>query len=81
MNIQLCTEGCPNWAQWRVAKVRAAELDTKGKLVPKGMQIETVGHVCGEHKKKLETSDPALKFSFIGALPLGTQHSIARPNF
>lgn len=85
--IQICTEDCQCWAQWRVARVHKIEVSKEqqekmdaGKLAPMGNRLETVGHVCGEHKKKLEASDHDLKFAFIGALPIGAHHTQFRPH-
>jgi hypothetical protein len=69
-----CSEGCGQWAQWRVS---VAEKDATGKVV----KFRTVALPCGRHKKTLEAAalkaEPSvdLRFNFVGAIPDGLNRS------
>jgi hypothetical protein len=67
-----CSEGCNNWAQWRVV---VPEKDDNGKV----LRLKTVAILCGTHKQAMEAAvkhDPGIeiRFNFVGAVPDGAYH-------
>jgi hypothetical protein len=69
-----CSEGCGQWAQWRVT---VPEKDATGKV----QKFRTVAELCGTHKTVMETAALAadkpldLRFNFVGAIPDGLNRS------
>jgi hypothetical protein len=72
--MMTCSEGCGEWAQWRVS---VPEKDATGKVV----KFRTVALPCSTHKKSMEEaalkSEPSLdlRFNFVGAIPDGFNRS------
>ena len=69
--MMTCSEGCGNWAQWRVT---APEKDKAGKV----LRLKTVAILCGRHKdamkKMADDAEPKvdLRFNFVGAIRDGS---------
>lgn len=80
-------EFCEQWGQWRMYWVKRQtdeqrKLDAAKKLSPKGPDFERGPLLCTKHKQEMELQPSDLKrsFVFIGAAPLGPDHTESRPN-
>lgn len=69
--MQTCAmAGCGQWAQWKMARPIKGP-DPKDSTKQIVLRFETVGILCGQHKREIEAKpfESDLRFAFVGAVP------------